>query len=255
MKKSILRQLIKEQIMEELNSKPKAIFMAGPAGSGKTTILKSLNLSDFTVINIDDIYEELLKTTLGKSSFQDMTPDELSKAGSLMAQARKLTKNKEEELLQNMQNIIIDGVGASSKSIEEKKKNLEALGYDTFMILIYVNPLVSLERNIKRERSLPTSAVLSSWEGVAKNIPIYKNMFGNNIVIIDNNPKDADKSFNPEQIRQMFPMPQGKPKTPEEIAKKKAKAEELNSNIKQLLQINRQFDSIDTLKTKLNNFI
>ena len=42
-------------------STPQAIFMAGPAGAGKSFVSKSLPLSKFQVINIDDTYEELLK--------------------------------------------------------------------------------------------------------------------------------------------------------------------------------------------------
>ena len=54
------------QLLKEVQAKPKAIFMAGPAGSGKTTILNQLGLQKFKVINVDDVYEELLKTELGK---------------------------------------------------------------------------------------------------------------------------------------------------------------------------------------------
>ena len=43
------------QLLKEVQEQPKAIFMAGPAGSGKTTILNQLGLQDFKVINVDDI--------------------------------------------------------------------------------------------------------------------------------------------------------------------------------------------------------
>ena len=45
------------QLLKEVQTNPKAIFMAGPAGSGKTTILNQLNLQGFKVINVDDVYE------------------------------------------------------------------------------------------------------------------------------------------------------------------------------------------------------
>ena len=53
------------QLPKEVQEQPKAIFMAGPAGSGKTTILNQLGLQDFKVINVDDIYEKLLKNSIG----------------------------------------------------------------------------------------------------------------------------------------------------------------------------------------------
>mgnify|MGYP000158852879 CR=1 FL=1 len=64
MKKSELKRIIKEQY-DKMN-KSKAIFMAGPAGSGKSTILRTLGLKGYDVINVDDEFESLLKNTLGK---------------------------------------------------------------------------------------------------------------------------------------------------------------------------------------------
>ena len=50
------------QLLREVTNSPKAIFLAGPAGSGKSYISKQLLPTNFTTINIDDTYEELLKT-------------------------------------------------------------------------------------------------------------------------------------------------------------------------------------------------
>lgn len=68
------------QLLLEVINKPKAIFIVGAAGSGKSTISKQLIPNTFTSINIDDVYEELLKREgLGlKQTY--FTPEELSKA-------------------------------------------------------------------------------------------------------------------------------------------------------------------------------
>ncbi len=50
-------------LLKEIQGKPKAIFMAGPAGSGKSYISKILVPSDFQTINVDDTYEELLQAS------------------------------------------------------------------------------------------------------------------------------------------------------------------------------------------------
>jgi dephospho-CoA kinase len=243
------------QLLKEVQGKPKAIFMAGPAGSGKTTILNQLGLKGFKVINVDDVYEELLKTELGKEDFALMSPEELSAAAKLMGKARVVTREKETQALSSSENIIIDGTGAASRPLLKKKEDLEAMGYDTFMILLYVSPMTSLKRNAERGRSLPTSAVLKSWEGVVKNIDIYKQAFGNNIVILNNDPKDADPTFDVQSIIKSFPQPTGREKSPEEAEKSKAEKEKTNQEIKALLNIEREFDTLDIAKNKVNEFI
>ena len=243
------------QLLKEIQSSPKAIFMAGPAGAGKTFTLNKLGIKGFTMINVDEDYEELLKKELGKEDFASMSPEELSTAAKLMGKARVTTREKETQSIDALQNIIIDGTGAASKPLLKKKEELEARGYKTFMIMIYVSPMTSLKRNAERGRSLPTIAVLKSWQGLVSNIDTYRQTFGNNIVIVNNDPEDVDKSFDPEQIQQMFPNPQGKPKTPEELAKSKADKEKTNQAIKSLLDIEQEFDTFDEAKQKVNQFI
>jgi dephospho-CoA kinase len=243
------------QLLKEIQSSPKAIFMAGPAGAGKTFTLNKLGVKGFTMINVDEDYEALLKKELGKEDFASMSPEELSTAGKLMGKARVTTREKETQAVESLQNIIIDGTGAASRPLLKKKEELEARGYETFMVMIYVSPMTSLKRNSERGRSLPTTAVLKSWQGLVSNIETYKQAFGDNIVIVNNDPQDVDKSFDPEQIQKMFPMPQGKPKTPEELAKSKADKEKTNQEIKALLNIEQQFDTFDEAKQKITKFI
>jgi len=243
------------QLLKEVQSSPKAIFMAGPAGAGKTFTLNKLGIKGFTMINVDEDYEELLKKELGKEDFASMSPEELSTAAKLMGKARVTTRDKETQAVGTLQNIVIDGTGAASKPLLKKKQELEARGYETFMIMIYVSPMTSLKRNAERGRSLPTIAVLKSWQGLVSNINVYKQEFGNNIVIVNNDPEDVDKSFDAGQIQQLFPMPKGKPKTPEELAKSKADKEKTNQEIESLLQIEREFDTFDEAKQKVNQFV
>ena len=243
------------QLLKEVQSSPKAIFMAGPAGAGKTFTLNKLGIKGFTMINVDEDYEELLKNELGKEDFASMSPEELSTAAKLMGKARVTTREKETQAVGALQNIVIDGTGAASAPLLKKKKELEARGYETFMIMIYVSPMTSLKRNAERGRSLPTIAVLKSWAGLVSNINLYRQEFGNNIVIVNNDPEDVDKSFDAEQVRQLFPMPKGKPKTPEEMEKSRIDKEKTNQNIKDLLNAEREFDTFDEAKQKVNQFI
>jgi predicted kinase len=246
-------------ILKEIAEKPKAIFLAGPAGSGKSYTLKTLIQPDqFKVVNVDDTYEELLKTSGLGMSQKDFGPEELSQAAKLMAQAQKTTKEKYSQLSQEKQNIIIDGTGAAINPVLKKKQELEDLGYETFMIMIWVSPMTSLERNASRERALLPQIVTRTWRDVNKNIKGYEDAFGNNIAIINNDPENAQTGYNAEDIKKKFfdtASFKGKEKTPEQIAKAKADKEQLNADIEQLVQTTPEFDTIDQAKSKINSFI
>jgi hypothetical protein len=243
------------QLLKEVQEQPKAILMAGPAGAGKSYTLNQLGLQNFTTINVDDDFEALLQKELGKSDFASMSPEELSTAAKMMGKARATTREKELLATTNLNNIVVDGTGASYKVVAKKKEELEKIGYQVFMLLIYVSPMTSLKRNAERGRSLPTSAVLKSWGSVVNNIGAYRQLFGNNIAVINNDPLGADKSFNPEEIKKLFPMPKGREKTPEEIEKIKAEREATNKQIQSLLQQEPEFDTLDTAKPKVNEFV
>jgi hypothetical protein len=242
------------QLLKEVQQQPKAILMAGPAGAGKSYTLNQLGLQNFTTINVDDDFEALLQKELGKSDFASMSPEELSIAAKMMGKARATTREKEMLATTNLNNIVIDGTGASYKVIAKKKEELENMGYDVFMVLIYVSPMTSLIRNAERGRSLPTSAVLKSWSGVVSNIGAYRQLFGNNIVVLNNDPSNANKPFDSEEIQKLFPQPKGKAKSPEELAKSKAEKEAVNKQIQSLLQQELEFDTLETAKSKVNEF-
>jgi predicted kinase len=244
--------------IKEISNTPQAIFLAGPAGAGKSFISKSLPLSKFQVINIDDTYEELLKASGMGMKQKDFSPDELSQAAKLMGQAQKTTKEKYAKALENLNDIIIDGTGASSRPLLKKKAELEALGYETMMIMIYVSPMTSLERNANRDRSLMPSIVLRTWRDINQNIETYKQAFGDNLVIINNDPENADKSFDTQEIKRRFfdtSKAKGKPKTPEEMAKAKADAAQLNKDIEVAINQQPKFTPPAEAVAKIKAFI
>jgi dephospho-CoA kinase len=245
------------QLLKEMKDGPKAIFLAGPAGSGKSYISSKLIPNTFTVINSDDTYEELLKASGIGLKQKDFTPDQLSQASKLQAQARKVTQDKLSQSIEDKNNIVIDGTGAASGPVLKKKQQLEDLGYETFMLMIYVSPLTSLERNQQRDRSLMPGIVLRTWRDVNKNIETYEQAFGDNFILLNNNPKDSNREFN-QKLLEPYMAAQtavGKPKTPEEQAKSDAEKASLNKDIESMVKSLPKFDSQDTAKSKINNFI
>ena len=242
-------------ILQEITGKPKAIFLAGPAGSGKTYTLKQLlPVEKYQVINVDDTYEELLKSSGLGTNLKDFGPEELSQAAKLMGSAQKATKEKYAKALEGLNNVIIDGTGAASKPLLKKKAELEALGYDTMMLMLYVSPMTSLKRNSERERSLLPQIVLRTWRDTNKNIDLYRQEFGDRFILINNDPEDANKTFDPAEVKKLYfdtAKFSGKPKTPEEQAKAKADAEQLNQDITSLVKSIPQTDTLDSAKSKI----
>jgi predicted kinase len=244
-------------LLKEIQGSPKAIFLAGPAGSGKSTLTKQLLPSSYQVINSDDTYEELLKASGIGLKQKDFTPDQLSQAAKLQAQARKTTQDKLAQSIEDKNNIIIDGTGAASGPLLKKKQQLEDLGYETFMLMIYVSPLTSLERNQQRDRSLMPGIVLRTWRDVNKNIGVYEQAFGDNFILIDNDPENATQEFSTKLVEPFIQASSavGKPKTPEEMAKSKAEKDQLNKDIESMVKTLPEFDDLSSAKSKIQNFI
>jgi predicted ABC-type ATPase len=248
-------------LLREASSKPKAIFLAGPAGSGKTYTSAQIIPKTMKVINVDDTYEELLKSAGLGLKVADFDQDQLSQAAKLMGRAQKATKEKYAQLSTAKQNIVIDGTGAAIKPLLKKKQELESLGYDTMMVMIWVSPYTSLERNASRieagGRSLPPSIVLRTWKDVNKNISEYERIFGDKFILINNDPT-SKAEYNPQYVKEKFfktVKGSGKQYSPEELAQKKQEIEALNNEIQNLVKQTPQFTSIDNAKNTINNFL
>jgi predicted kinase len=244
-------------LLKEAKGKPKAIFMAGPAGSGKTFVSAQLIPKNLTVINVDDTYEELLKAAGLGMKIADFNQDQLSQAGKLMGQAQKATKEKFALLSAEKKDIIIDGTGAASKPLLKKKAELEELGYDTMMVMIWVSPYTSLARNASRDRALAPSIVLKTWAGVNNNIDTYAQAFGDKFALINNDP-EGKLEFDPAYAKKTFFQTvkgSGKVYTPDERAKRDQEILDLNTAIQTLVKRTPEFTSTKDAKSKINTFL
>ena len=244
-------------LLLEAANRPKAIFLAGPAGSGKSYTAKQIIPSDLKIINVDDTYEALLQAAGLGTKIADFNQAQLSQAAKLMGQAQKTTKEKFAQLSAAKDNIVIDGTGAAIKPLLKKKQQLEALGYDTMMIMIWVSPYTSLKRNASRDRALPPAIVLRTWRDVNVNLDEYKNIFGDDFVLINNDP-EGKAEFDPDYVKRMFfntVKGSGKEYTADERAKKEIEIQALNSSIAQLIETTPEFTSIEDAKSKINTFL
>jgi len=197
----------------------KAVFLAGGPGSGKTWVAKGLfgipdrvnvSQSGLKMVNSDKELKFLLNK-FGFGTNLDMLPDELFKQltdpkssdySGLRTFAKELTGVRKKQYMNGRLGMIIDGTGDDFKEIRKQKKEVEKLGYDTYMVFINTSLDIALQRNEKRDRVLPTSIVKQSHREVVKNIGGFQGLFGgSNFLVVDNN-KDLDE----EKAQKRFNM-------------------------------------------------
>lgn len=185
----------------------KAVFLAGGPGSGKSTVIdkifgipsagnvkSSLTKTGLKIVNLDQAYEYLKKKHNLPASSNDFTDEERSLDGKLMGKARKVAQKQMDNYLAGKLGIIIDGTGGSSNALLAKKKSIEDLGYDTYMIFVDTSLETALERNAKRtDRSLLDKVVERTWQKVQDNLKTYKSAFKSNFINVNTDKDIGDK--------------------------------------------------------------
>ena len=76
--------------------------------------------------------------------------------------------------------------------LQSKIHKLKQLGYDVHMIFVNTSLDTALERNAKRERTVPEDVATRSWNAVQRNIGKFSQYFRQNFVVVDNNDADED---------------------------------------------------------------
>lgn len=176
----------------------KAVFMAGGPGSGKSSVIdgifnvpdrtaiKSLTSTGLKVVNSDKAFEYLKKKHNIPASVVDMSDEERSLDGKMMYKSVQIAKKQLNNYLKGKLGIIIDGTGGSANALLTKKRNIEALGYDTAMVFVNTTLQTALDRNTNRpERTLDDKVVERTWQKVQDNIATYKSEFGSNFNWVD----------------------------------------------------------------------
>ena len=168
----------------------KAFFLAGGPGSGKSYVVKRTTGGlGMKILNSDDHFERLLKQA-GLDA--KMPPEEKQPRDVARDRAKEMTKKQRENYLFGRLGLIIDGTGKNYDKLAYQARELEGLGYDTHMIFVNTSLDVALERNKKRDRTVPEPLVVKLWNAVQRNIGKFSNFFKGNFIIIDNNDKDED---------------------------------------------------------------
>jgi len=168
----------------------KAFFLAGGPGSGKSYVVKrgtgGLGLK---IVNSDDVFEKYLKDA-GLS--MKMPKSEEEPRDKLRDRAKAVTKARMGNYVEGRLGLIIDGTGKDYDKIAKQATQLKQLGYDVHMIFVNTSLETALQRNAKRDRTVPRSVATKSWKTVQSNMGKFSQYFRQNFIVVDNNDSDED---------------------------------------------------------------
>ena len=155
-------------ILAEQTNRPKAVIMAGGAGSGKTYLLNQLNLGSLTQFNPDKYVEDPdhpYHNNLGAASVQ-VEKDVLAAAEDKIS--------------------LVWDTTASGVKFDENLNKLLKMGYDVYMVMVYTHPMISYISNFKRGRNIPASSVFSTWRNAYQKIENFRTKLKGNFSIFVN---------------------------------------------------------------------
>jgi hypothetical protein len=159
----------------------KAIFVCGAPGSGKNTVIRNLGLDNLglKVVDVDETIARLRNRNHDYNSGGDLT----LRRQSLWAS--------------NYLGLAVSTTGRMANKTLAIDSGLKHIGYDTMMIFVDVDKDIALNRvntrpDISTEigdtfRTVDSEYFHSAFEQIEKNIPIYKEHFAHNFVMVTNN--------------------------------------------------------------------
>jgi len=174
----------------------KAVFMAGGPGSGKSLAAKKLGFLTMGLrpVNSDTSFEMGLK----KAGLSLKMPEgEEEQRDAVRVHAKAMTGRRQDMYVKGRLGMVIDSTARDVKKLLVQKKLLEQLGYETAMVFVNTSLETALDRNQKRERSIPDKIVKDNHKIVRANMGKLQAAFGRgNFFIIDNDgdTKDLDKN-------------------------------------------------------------
>ena len=213
----------------------KAFFLAGGAGSGKSYSAEKPTGSasgkfqwhekiedkitpgkvgpyGLKVVNSDEQLEMGLLKAKMSSNMRTYTDDETTKKELIRAKAKIKTAKREQLWVNGRLGLIIDGTAHNLSKLTIKKKELEDVGYDTYMIFVNTSLDIALQQNQDRARKLKDDVITRTWEEVQAIKDGLANLFVGGFVEIVNNRAGEDvfrKAF--VEVGKLVKLPPNKP--------------------------------------------
>jgi predicted kinase len=169
----------------------KAFFLAGGPGSGKSFVTAgAFGGTGLKTVNSDGAFERAMK----KGNLSLKMPDEEEYFRNIVrAKAKMTTATQLDTYIQGRLGLVIDATGRDLNTINSQKRQLDLIGYDSYMIFVNTSLEVALERNKNRPRTIPEYIVTDSWNQVQRNIGSFQRIFSpNRMLIVDNNKSEKE---------------------------------------------------------------
>ena len=166
----------------------KAVFLSGGPGSGKDHVLNNtLAGHGLTEINSDKALEFLMD----KKKLDKKMPDSEKEIRDIeRGKAKNMIELRQRFALSGRNGLIINGTGDDPKKYARLKKELEELGYETYMVAVITRDEISAQRNIERGqrggRTVPETTRKEKWDAVNNSRPEMAKLFGQNYIEFDN---------------------------------------------------------------------
>ena len=155
-----------------------------------------LETAGWETLDIDQWPEPVYQMATGQTSSGEKAD---LKHMSIRDKAKGLTKKRLKNYTDGRLGVIIDGTGHNYGKIAKQKREMEELGYETFMVAVNTSLDVAKKRNATRKRALPEDVLVKSWSDVQNNLGSFQGLFKSNFRIVDNSkflkPKQAQTKF------------------------------------------------------------
>jgi len=142
----------------------KGIIILGAPASGKSTLIKELNIW-YDIVNPDLLVEEKLSSCYNNP----------------LKAAKYIYDEYLPSLMGDKRNFILDTTGANLNTL---RKTIDSKQYQFKAVIVYCNPIIAFKRNFSRERRLPKQVLLDLWLKVYSQIDDYINMFGKDNIYV-----------------------------------------------------------------------
>ena len=169
----------------------KAFFLAGGPGSGKSFVTSRVFAgTGLKLVNSDTAFERQLK----KSGLSLQMPDSEAYFRDIIRKRAKTTVlSGLDQYIRGRLGLVIDSTARDYDMIARQHNQLKQLGYDCYMVFVNTSLDVALERNRRRERTVPEYITTKNWKETQGNMGRYQRLFGmNNFIVVDNNKSDFE---------------------------------------------------------------